>query len=96
MVWGSPGIVLRCGVEPVGPTTLPCLEINGVDWVVDDAGDPIRFLTYGREPAVEVLVPTEYGRENASGALVDLEPAVSPLPQNRRCLGVESTATTPP
>jgi hypothetical protein len=93
-VWGSPGIVLRCGAEPLGPTTLPCLEVNGVDWVVDDAEDLLRFLTYGRAPAVEVLVPADYGRENASGALVDLEPVVAPLPQDRRCLDLEDAATT--
>ena len=93
--WGSPAIVLRCGVPPTGPTTLGCLTVNDVDWVVDPAADPIRFLTYGRQPAVEVLVPLKYGRENATGALVDVEPVVKPLPQSHRCIGESDLTATP-
>lgn len=83
--WGSPAIVLRCGATEVGPTTLPCIAVDGVDWVVDDAGDPIRFVTYGRSPALEVFVPLEYGRENATGALVDLAGIATDLPASRSC-----------
>jgi len=92
--WGSRAIVLRCGVTPTGPTTLDCITVDGVDWVVDDHGDPIRFLTYGRRPAVEVLVPLQYGRENAAGALVDVDPAVAGLPQTRRCVGLGDLSPT--
>lgn len=59
--WGNPPIVARCGKQPPGPTTDPCVDVNGVDWVateLDDGG--IMFTTYGRSPAIEVLVPAEY------------------------------------
>ncbi|GAA4874343.1 DUF3515 family protein [Serinicoccus chungangensis] len=59
--WGDPPIVARCGKTPPGPTTDPCIDVNGVDWVatrLDDGGT--MFTTYGREPALEVLVPADY------------------------------------
>ncbi|SOC55180.1 DUF3515 family protein [Ornithinimicrobium cerasi] len=59
--WGDPPIVARCGKAPLGPTEDPCIDINGVDWVatvLDDGGT--MFTTYGRTPAVEVLVPADY------------------------------------
>src|ERR1700712_1728163 len=32
--WGTPAsVLLRCGVSPYGPTTLPCINISGVDWI---------------------------------------------------------------
>jgi hypothetical protein len=85
--WGDPPIVLRCGVDaPAGPTSVPCLTIDGVDWLLenpDDAGEAASFLSYGRTPAVRVVVPG--ARDEASGALVDLAPAVTPLPAAKRC-----------
>jgi hypothetical protein len=87
--WGDPPVVLRCGLDPLGPTSLPCLAVDGVDWVVDDGGDPLVFTTYGRDPAVEVAVPLSYGRENATGALVDLGPAVATIARSARCVGAE-------
>jgi hypothetical protein len=59
--WGDPAIVARCGKAPLGPTEDPCIDINGIDWVattLDDGGT--MFTTYGRSPAIEVLVPAEY------------------------------------
>ncbi|MFB2581435.1 DUF3515 family protein [Herbiconiux sp. P15] len=87
--WGDPAsVLLRCGVEPYGPTTLPCYNVNGVDWIRDDADDPtFVFTTYGRTPAVEVIVDAN----NASGtsALVDLTTAVSAIPQTEVCLNAD-------
>ena len=40
-----------------GPTTDDCLTVNGVDWVATPLSDGTRFVTYGRDPAVEVLIP---------------------------------------
>ncbi|ANS80636.1 conserved hypothetical lipoprotein [Serinicoccus hydrothermalis] len=59
--WGDPPIVARCGKSPPGPTTDPCIDVGGVDWVatvLDDGGT--MFTTYGRDPAIEVLVPEVY------------------------------------
>ena len=55
--WGDPAIVARCGVAPPGPTTDDCLSVNGVDWVATPLSDGTRFVTYGRNPAIEVLIP---------------------------------------
>jgi hypothetical protein len=85
--WGDPPVVLQCGVDlPAGPTSDPCMTVNGVDWIVDNADDeeaPATFLSYGRSPGVRVTVPGE--RQRAADALVDLGPAVAPLPASKHC-----------
>ena len=58
--WGDPAIIARCGAVPPGPTTLPCLDVAGVDWIMDELDDGYVFTTYGRSPAIEVLVPDVY------------------------------------
>lgn len=78
--WGEPAIVLRCGLDEPGATTQRCLTIDGRDWIVDDSADPIIFTSFGRYPAAQVLVPVSYGRENATGALVDLAASAAALP----------------
>ena len=59
--WGDPAaVLLSCGLEQTGPTTLPCQSVNGVDWVIDDADAPrYRVTSFGREPAVELYIDTE-------------------------------------
>lgn len=84
--WGDPAIVLRCGTDPLGPTTQECVTVNDVDWVVlaqDDEGAAV-FATYGRVPAVEVEVPAEYAP--APSVLPALARAVGSLPTERSCL----------
>jgi hypothetical protein len=83
--WGDPRILLRCGLPPSPPTTTPCIEVNGVDWLFDETGDGFRLTTYGRRPAVQLDVPAGYGRSKANAAMVDLAPAVQALPVERRC-----------
>ena len=61
--WGDPAIIARCGVAPLGPTTDQCLSVSGVDWVAHQLTDGVRFTTYGRSPAIEVLVPSAYKPE---------------------------------
>lgn len=58
--WGDPAIIARCGVSSPGPTTDECFAVNGVDWVADQLSDGFRFVTYGRSPAIEVLIPKKY------------------------------------
>jgi hypothetical protein len=76
--WGDPPIVLRCGVgPPAGLTpTSEVLEVEDVEWFLDDSGRVLRFTTVGRRVAVEVAVPPAVDRSAAAGALVDLAPAV--------------------
>ncbi|WP_065570426.1 DUF3515 family protein [Microbacterium oleivorans] len=65
--WGEPTKVqFACGVQPLGPTTLPCFTVDGVDWVVDDSEAPIyRITTYGREPAAQLIL--DYDAVSSSG-----------------------------
>lgn len=82
--WGDPPIIWRCGVTPPGPTTEHCVTVNGIDWVVDTLDDGTGFVTYGRTPAVQVLVPRAY--EPETFALTALTSAVSVVPQGEhRC-----------
>lgn len=100
--WGDPAtILLHCGVTPPGPTTLPCDNVNGVDWIRDDSQAPLyTFTTFGRDPAVEVTLDS--GAVSSSSTLVDLAIAVSSIPQTDACLNVQdvpdgtSTATPVP
>ena len=88
--WGEPtAVILRCGVPSPAPTSaLPCVTVEGVDWLRDDANDPtFVFTTYGRSPAVEVIV--DYTNASAFDALVDVAFAVSQLPVDGECLSPE-------
>ena len=82
--WGEPAIIARCGLDPLGPTTDDCVTVDGVDWVVRALSDGSAATTYGRDPAIEVLAPAQYG------AVPLLLPAFTSLartlPENgRRC-----------
>ena len=83
--WGSPAVIWRCGVAPPGPTTDECLNIDGVDWVASPLADGTSFTTFGRSPAVQVLVP----RVPSSPDPLVLPPfsaVVAAIPQgDRRC-----------
>ncbi len=83
--WGDPAIVLRCGVTPPGPTGDPCNSVNDVDWVFTENKHEYRFVTFGRNPAVEVVIPSSVDRTQAQGALVDLATAVRPIKQTHPC-----------
>ena len=99
--WGEPGaaVVLRCGVEPPGPTTDGCVTADdgtvAVDWIgvpgepEADGSTGWTFTTYGRVPAVEVLVPAAVTAARSTSFLIDLGPAVAQAPQERRCVGLE-------
>ncbi|UFS57436.1 DUF3515 family protein [Subtercola endophyticus] len=84
--WGTPAsVLLRCGVQPYGPTTLPCVNVSGVDWIEDDSQKPsYTYTTFGRDPATEVIVDSN--AVSASTALIDLQTAISAIPETGRCL----------
>ncbi|MCU1545217.1 MAG: hypothetical protein JWP30_317 [Homoserinimonas sp.] len=86
--WGSPAVILfRCGVEVPGPSTLPCYTLRGVDWLRDDSDAPnYVFTTYGRDPAVEVIID---GDKASSNALVALANAVGSVPAQGECVDAE-------
>jgi hypothetical protein len=56
--YGSPvAVIVRCGLPLPAPSTLPCVTVGGIDWLRDDADEPtFRFLTYGLDPATEVII----------------------------------------
>jgi len=82
--WGDPAVIWRCGVAPPGPTTDECIEVDGVDWVRHPLSDGQSFTTFGRDPAVQVLVPHDYAPEPL--LLPPFSRAVSVLPQGTlRC-----------
>jgi hypothetical protein len=58
--WGDPAVIARCGVAAVQPTTADCVAVDDVDWVIEPLTDGIRATTYGRAPAIEVLIPSRY------------------------------------
>jgi len=96
--WGDPRdpVVLRCGVEPPAPTTDPCVTADdgttAVDWVAvegvpaADGTAAWTFTTYGRNPAVEVVVPADVTANRSTSFLIDLGPAVARVEQTRACL----------
>ncbi|MDM7989624.1 DUF3515 domain-containing protein [Arthrobacter sp. zg-Y877] len=88
--WGNPSkAILKCGVPAPGPTTDPCAEVNGIDWILREGEDTWTATTFGREPAVEVMFdPNEVA---SSEVLVQLENAVSNIESTRQCLSPADT-----
>ena len=95
--WGDPAtVILRCGVPSPDPTSSECLLVDGVDWIRDDSKDPnFAFTTYGRTPAVEVIIDSDGDPDaqddGVSGleALTDLSSAVATVPQVGKCISPE-------
>jgi hypothetical protein len=82
--WGDPAIILRCGVESPAASTDHCETVNGIDWIVQQLSDGEDFTTFGRTPAVQVLVPKHYAPEEF--ALTGVSAAVATIPQGSdRC-----------
>ena len=83
--WGEPAsVLLRCGLEPVFASKLPCVTQGGVDWLVDATEAPsYRFITFGRKPAAEVIMDS---RVLSGASVLDaLAPSVQYLPSTRTC-----------
>jgi len=85
--WGEEyPLVMRCGVEPPGPTTDECLSIDTsgatVDWLVIDESDVWRTVTFGRSPAVELVVPKERAQDALGDVLAEVSSAASLAPLN--------------
>lgn len=90
--WGDPSVaLLRCGVEIPGPTsTLPCVQTGGVYWLRDgsDENNPV-FITYGREPATEVIV--DRTQVSPGVVLLDVSNAIEYTTETRQCTEVEDS-----
>ncbi len=83
--WGSPSAVLyHCGVPVPTVSDLPCFAKGSVDWIRDDRGGQIVYTTFGRSPAVQVVIDTTKATDSV---LQDIGPAVETLPRDgHRCL----------
>jgi len=94
VAWGQPTVaVLYCGVPVPLVSDLDCIEYNGIFWLrqVVDAG--YAFTTYGRDPAIRVVVDDEI--VGGPGVALDrISYAVGFLPENGRvCLSTDDTVT---
>ncbi len=87
-VWGDPmAVIARCGVEPPGPSTEHCVSADGVDWLSVEEDENWRLTSYGREPAVEVILDIE--QVASSTAMTAMSGAVENIEQTRECTSVE-------
>jgi hypothetical protein len=79
--WGEPvSVILRCGLEAVEVSALPCVSASDVDWLIDNSNAPsFRFISYARFPATEVIVDSSVVAgitvlEQLAGSVGVLEP----------------------
>ncbi len=91
--WGQPTVVLLyCGVPVPEVSELPCVQVplNGVYWLREEVDAGLAFTTYGRDPAVRVVVdPDAVG----PGVVLDeIANAVSYTSETgRACVDLEDT-----
>jgi hypothetical protein len=90
--WGDPAqVLLRCGVSVPSVSDLPCVSVDGQDWLRDDTNAPnYVYTSYGLTPAIAVVVDQ---RKLTPGlVLLDLSSVVSfTKPNGRTCLSVEDS-----
>ncbi|MET8943012.1 DUF3515 domain-containing protein [Streptomyces sp. NPDC004542] len=86
--WGSPAIILRCGVrrppKMIDPKVAKGADpdaigggVDGVDWLMEKQDDgTYRFTTAKREAYVQVTLPKSVPGQDSATVLVDLAAAV--------------------
>lgn len=74
--WGDPTqVLLTCGVKVPRASSLPCVRVDGIDWIQDDRKAPLYiFTSFGRTPAVDVALRTT--KVSGDTVLTDLADAV--------------------
>lgn len=85
--WGDEFVmVARCGVEPPGPTTDPCLAINtgsvAMDWLIREDDEFWYATTFGRSPALELTIPKALVDEALPEILTTFSYAAALAPTN--------------
>jgi hypothetical protein len=97
--WGEPTVaLLYCGVPVPEVSDLPCVEIDDVYWLREDVPAGLAFTTYGRDPAIRVVVdvPDDVAQAPVAPGVVlsELANVVSFTAETgRQCLDVEDTVT---
>jgi len=83
--YGSPvAVILRCGLEQVLTSELPCVSAGDIDWLVDDQNAPnYRFITFARNPATEVIIDSRV--VSGVSVLEQLSGSVGVLEATSRC-----------
>ena len=94
--WGEPTVaLLYCGVPVPEASDLPCVPVAGILWLREEVDAGLAFTTYGRDPAVRVVIDTD--ALSPGVALDDLGNAMSYLPTNgRECVDLEDTVSPNP
>ena len=75
--WGSPPIVLRCGVpRPQGysPSSPLTASVDGVTWFQEMGADGVHWTAIRKTANVELIVPRSY--EAQGGFLAELGAAI--------------------
>ena len=100
--WGDPTVVLSyCGVPVPEVSDLPCVEVpagSGIFWLREDVPAGLAFTTYGRDPALRVVVdvPDDVAQAPvAPGVVLDelADVVAYTSDTGRECLDVEDTVT---
>ncbi len=100
--WGDEyPILVRCGVDVPAPTTDACVTITTTgytaDWIVREDNDSWIATTYGRNPAVEAIVPKIRADAAVDDVLSELTPPASQAPATgRACVGLDDAAGASP
>jgi hypothetical protein len=82
-------VILRCGLEPVEISTLPCVTAGDIDWLVDDSNAPsFRFVSYARFPATEVIIDST--KLAGVTVLEQLSSTIGILPATKRCTDIDN------
>ena len=89
--WGDPAVVLlTCGLPEAAPTsTLQCISLQGVDWLVDDSKQPyLTLTTYGRKPAVQLYIDNDPKTGVSANDVIgnkSLAAAIATIPATHSC-----------
>lgn len=87
-------VIFACGKEPPAPSTLQCVSIGGIDWIVDESDQPnLRLTTYGRTPAAEVFVDTT--RISSNEVLDAFSTPAQQLTKSGACTSADEATTIP-
>ena len=83
--WGNPAsVLLRCGVPQTGPTADLCYSVKGIDWVEDSSRKPTYvYTTFGRKPAVQVVIDSKLTDGQGTIILDALADAVGEIKQKK-------------
>ncbi|WP_250506663.1 DUF3515 family protein [Bowdeniella massiliensis] len=81
----------------VSASTAKDTEADGIDWINPEYGSSLipvhapdsawTFITYGRTPAIEVVVPAETGLEQPTAVLLAMTKAVEEIEATTHCVG---------